>query len=90
VDYCFADLVEVAVGVCFFAPGCGVGFFVEDSILVAINCRIEACVECLVSRRIGDKGALTGSEYVLVVLCKHTIRYDIPVIGSLSGVDVDH
>ena len=90
VEYCFADLVEVAVGICFSVPRSSVGLFVEDSILVAIDCGVKACIEWLVVVMIGDNRTLTGSEYVLVVLCKHTIRYDIPIIGCLSGIDVDH
>jgi hypothetical protein len=41
IDDCFADLVEVAVGVCLLVPGGGVRFFVKNSILVAVDCGIE-------------------------------------------------
>jgi hypothetical protein len=66
-----------------------VGFFIEDSILVAINCGVKACVEGLARRKIGGKGTLTGSEDVLVVLCKHTIGNYVTVVRRLSWIDVD-
>ena len=49
VHHGFADLVEVAVGVCGFVEGGGVGFFVEDCVVVAVDCGVDAC--CAVVRR---------------------------------------
>jgi hypothetical protein len=45
VDGGLADLVEIAVGVSFLVPGCGVGLLVKDGVFMAVNRGIKACVE---------------------------------------------
>jgi hypothetical protein len=51
VDSGLADLVEVAVRVRFFVPRCCVGLLIGDSILMAIDCGVEAYVEWLVRQQ---------------------------------------
>jgi hypothetical protein len=38
----FVDGVEVALGVCGWVLGRGVGFFVEDCVVVAVDCRVDS------------------------------------------------
>ncbi len=76
VDDGLADLVEVAVGVGFFVRGHAVGFFVEDCVVVAVDCWVEACggwlVRCCCCGFYGEDGRHTSCEDVLVVLGKDT------------------
>jgi hypothetical protein len=48
VDSGLANLVEVAVRIRFFVPRCGVRLLIGDSVLMAVDCGIEAYVEWLV------------------------------------------
>lgn len=41
VDGRLADLVEIAIGVGFLVPGSGVGFFIEDGVVVSVDCRVK-------------------------------------------------
>ena len=43
VDDGFADLVEVAGGVCGCVDGGRVRFFVYDGVFVAVDCGVETC-----------------------------------------------
>jgi hypothetical protein len=54
VDSGLANLVEVAVRIRFFVPRCGVGLLIGDSVLVAVDRRVKACVEYLVRQRLRE------------------------------------